>query len=112
MSEKLLLNFVTTFQRQTIEISGNVFLTIIASNILVIKLNKKRNETNLKISGSLVELIMNSFFFRNLLSRALEFYGQLGHICSFEQLFIYVFFYCFGAWYSAPAVSTHSDNHN
>ena len=77
-----------------------------------IKLNKKRNETNLKISGSLVELIMNSFFFRNLLSRALEFYGQLGHICSFEQLFIYLFFYCFGAWYSAPAVSTHSDNHN
>ena len=57
----------------------------------MIKLNKKRNETNLKISGSLVELIMNSFFFRNLLSRALEFYGQLGHICSFEQLFIYFF---------------------
>ena len=59
----------------------------------MIKLIKKRNETNLKISGSLVEL--NSFFFfflRNLLSRALEFSGQLGHICSFEQLFIYLFF--------------------
>lgn len=58
----------------------------------MIKLIKKRNETNLKISGSLVEL--NSFFvfLRNLLSRALEFSGQLGHICSFEQLFIYLFF--------------------
>ena len=36
---------------------------------------------------------LNSFFFfRNLLSRALEFCGQLGYICSFEQLFIYLFF--------------------
>ena len=57
----------------------------------MIKLNKKRNETHLKISGSVVEL--NSFFFfRNLLSRALEFSGQLRHMCSFEELFIYLFF--------------------
>ena len=56
----------------------------------MIKLNKKRNETHLKISGSVVEL--NSFFFfRNLLSRALEFSGQLGHICSFGQLLFFFF---------------------
>ena len=57
----LIPTLIHNFTCQTIEISGNVFLTVIASNILVIKLNKKRNETNLKISGSVVEL--NSFFF-------------------------------------------------
>ena len=54
----------------------------------MIKLNKKRNETNLKISGSLVELIMNSFFFRNLLSRALEFF-----LFALSNSYLFIFFF-------------------
>lgn len=103
---------IHNFTCQIIEISGNAFFhNNSQQSVLVIKLIKKRNETNLKISGSLVELNSFFFFFKKFSFSSFRIFWAIRPHLLFRTV-IYLFIFCFEAWYSAPAVSTHSDNHN